>query len=411
MSQLAEVTEDNLNATIHNRIRFGRLVWVLAAACGLTVANLYYSQPLLATIGQSFHVSARQAAFISTLTQFGYALGLLLIVPLGDRVERRRLILSMLGAVTLLLVLVALAPSITWLAWTSFILGVVGIVPQLLVPLAASLAPSLDRGRVVGRVMSGLLIGILLARTVSGVVGAHGGWRLMYWVAAGTMLVLGICLWQVLPESRPAGSVRYRTLYQSLWGLLRQEAALRQACIFGAMTFGAFSAFWTTLAFYLQTPPYHYGSDVLGLFGLVGVVGAVAASFVGHVADRGNPRLLGAIFMTITLLAYAVLWLFGGSISGLIIGVILLDLGAQANHISNQTRIFSLQPAARNRLNTVYMVSYFIGGSLGSALGGLAWSHYQWTGVCATGALLLLIGLAAFVLSHPQPRQQEYGGA
>jgi len=372
----------------------------------MTVANLYYIQPLLADIGRTFATSESGVGFIATLTQLGYALGLLLIVPLGDSFDRRDLVTFTLAAVTVALIATAAAPNITFLAIASFVVGVTTVGPQIIVPFAASLAPPQERGRVVGTIMSGLLIGVLLARVVSGFIGAHLGWRAMYWIAAAMMLALIPLLRKLLPREQPRPRVSYPELLRSLWGLIRTEPVLRETSIFGALVFGAFSVFWVTLVFFLETPPYHYGSDVAGLFGLAGIAGALAASFVGRLADRINARIITGVMLVVTIVAFIVFWLFGHSLWGLIIGVILLDLGTQGTHISNQTRIYRLNAAARSRLNTVYMVSYFIGGSLGSMLGAYGWSIERWNGVCAMGILVLVAALVAYAFGSLHHNKQ-----
>ena len=383
-----------------------KIVWVLAIVCAMTVANLYYIQPLLADIGRTFATSESGVGFIATLTQLGYALGLLLIVPLGDSFDRRDLVTFTLVAVTVALIATAAAPNITFLAIASFVVGVTTVGPQIIVPFAASLAPPQERGRVVGTIMSGLLIGVLLARVVSGFIGAHLGWRAMYWIAAAMMLALIPLLRKLLPREQPRPRVSYPELLRSLWGLIRTEPVLRETSIFGALVFGAFSVFWVTLVFFLETPPYHYGSDVAGLFGLAGIAGALAASFVGRLADRINARIITGVMLVVTIVAFIVFWLFGHSLWGLIIGVILLDLGTQGTHISNQTRIYGLNAAARSRLNTVYMVSYFIGGSLGSMLGAYGWSIERWNGVCAMGILVLVAALVAYAFGSLHHNKQ-----
>ncbi len=272
------------------------------------------------------------------------------------------------------------------------------IIPQVIVPFAASIVPAKVRGRVVGMVMSSLLIGILLARTVSGAVGAAFGWRAMYWLAAGLMVLLFVVLRAMLPREQPRMGLSYLQLLRSLGGLIRSEPALREVSVFGGMAFGAFSVFWVALPFFLETPPYHYGSAVVGLFGLVGVGGALAASYAGRLADRIDARITTGVVLVISALAFACFWLFGLAIWGLIVGVILLDIGTQATHISNQTRVYSLSPEARNRLNTVYMVSYFVGGSLGSALGAYGWSVARWSGVCIAGLIMLGVALAYYAI-------------
>jgi len=370
-----------------------RLLLVLAVACGLSVANIYYSQPLLADIGRTFSVSARQLGVLSMMTQIGYAVGLFLFVPLGDRFEQRRLIVVMLGVVACMLAAVALAPTLLWLYIASLLMGVTTVVPQLIVPLAANLAREEERGKVVGTVMSGLLIGVLLARTFAGFVGAWFGWRSMFGVAAALMVVLGIVLYLLLPVRHPDSKTAYRDILASLFRLTRELGPLREAAAMGGLLFGAFSVFWTTLVFRLGSPPYHYGSEVAGLFGLVGVAGASIAPVAGRLADRQSPRrvaAMGALFTLLSFVLFAVLddWLWG-----LVFCVILLDLGVQGAQISNQARIYSLRPDARNRLNTVYMVTYFVGGALGSALGADAWSAFGWPGVCVVGGVFALLAV------------------
>jgi predicted MFS family arabinose efflux permease len=372
---------------------------VMAVACGITVANLYYSQPLLAEMARQFGVSPRHMGIVSALTQIGYALGLLFFVPLGDVLERRRLILVMLGGSIVALAAVALAPGFAWLAVASLFLGAATVTPQMIVPLAAGLTPPEQRGAVVGRVMSGLLIGILVSRTVSGLVGARLGWRSIYWIAAVTSPLLAILLRRVLPLSRGSVQMSYSQLLRSLGRLFLKEPLLRDSCIFGAAGFGAFSAFWTTLAFFIAAPPYGYGSSAAGLFGLAGAAGAMAAPVAGRLADARGPRLAIGAALVIMLLSYAVLAALGYQLWGLILGVILLDLGAQSNQISNQARIYSLPAEAHNRLNTIYMVSFFIGGAAGSWLGALAWSRWGWNGTCAVGAGLLIIGLVRYLVA------------
>ncbi|ATB40680.1 Major facilitator superfamily (MFS1) transporter [Cystobacter fuscus] len=378
----------------------------MALASGLAVANLYYHQPLLGDIGRTFQASDRAVGLVATVSQVGYALGLLLIVPLGDSLERRRVIVLMTLLVSLALTGVALAPHLPTLVLASGLVGVTTVVPQLLVPFAAHLAAPEQRGRVVGQVMSGLLIGILLSRTAAGFVGVQFGWRSMFWFAAGLMLVLAGVLRLTLPHQPASASWSYPALLRSLVELVREEPVLRLHSLLGALTFGAFSAFWSTLALHLHALPQHYGARVAGLFGVVGVAGAIAAPLVGRYSDTRGDRRINAFSLGILLVSFVVLGVAGQWLWGIALGVILLDLGAQANHISNQARVYALRPEARSRLNTVYMVTYFVGGALGSGLGSLAWSHLGWPGVCAVGGLLPLVGLLVLGAAA-SPRQVE----
>ena len=387
------------------------LLWILAVAAGVTVANLYYCQPLLAMMGATFHASAQGIGLVAMLTQAGYAAGMLFIIPLGDSAERRRLIVLAAGASTLALLGVALAPSLTALWIASFALGLTTAVPQLAVPYAAALVPAADRGRSVGRVMSGLLIGILLSRTASGFIGAHLGWRAMFFLAAAAMAVFTAVLRLALPVQQPLQRIRYAELLRSLPLLLRREPLLRRHGVIGALALAAFSAFWTTLVFLLGSPPYHYGAAAAGLFGVVGVAGALVAPLAGKIADRHGTRIVNLLALTCVLLSWVVFAFFWRWLVGIAVGVLLLDLGVQANHVSNQTRVLGLSSEGRNRLNAVYMVMYFTGAAAGSFLGASAWSAFGWAGVSGLGLALSLLALAAFFAVEPAAAREADGAA
>jgi predicted MFS family arabinose efflux permease len=382
------------------------LTLLMAVACGLTIANLYYCQPLLTQMGASLSAE-RAGAYIPTLTQVGAMFGMGLFVPLGDILERRRLIVSVCCALAATLMAYSAAPTFLWLAIASVCLGLTCIVPHLILPFAAQIARPEDRGRVLGTVLSGLLIGILCARTFSGFLGAALGWRAVYIASAGFMLVLAAILHKMLPESHPTIDLTYPKLLESIVSLLRRLSELREASLIGGMLFGAFSAFWATLIFRLGTPPFHYGSRVAGLFGLIGVAGAAAAPIVGRLADRRGARETVEISLFITAAAYVVFWAFGSSMWGLVAGVILMDLGVQAGHVSNQTRIYALLPEARSRLNTVYMVTYFLGGALGSALGAYGWNLAGWSGVCTVSLVMVGVALVAHFIGSSRSVRSE----
>ncbi|MBW4080559.1 MFS transporter [Paenibacillus sp. S150] len=369
------------------------LILLLATTSGLAVANLYYNQPLLADIGRSFGVSSNAVGYVSMFTQIGYALGMLLFVPLGDIRERRTLISVLLVAVALSLVGFAASQSLPWMYIASFAVGITTVVPQIIVPFSAQLALPEERGKVIGTVMSGLLFGILLARTVSGVIGDLWGWRAMYWIAAVLMLLLSFMLYRLLPETKPETSASYTDLLKSMGVLVRKYSTLREASLIGACMFGAFSVFWTSLAFFLEGPPYGYSSAIAGLFGLIGVAGAAGAPVIGRLADRIAPKRIIGLLILLTLISYGLFGLSGLSIWALIAGVIVLDLGVQGTQVSNQARIYALEPAARSRINTVFMVSSFAGGAAGSTLGSYAWEHWGWSGVCWTGGSLAAAAL------------------
>ena len=263
-----------------------RTVWFMAISTGLIVANIYYAQPLLAEIAREFNLSVTQAGALAMTSQLGTAMGMLFFVPLGDTRERRLLIIVLLLGAAASLLLFAMAPTVLWLTVGSLAVGATGSVVHAIVPFAAHLAPPQQRGRVLGVVLSGLLFGILLARTASGLIGAHLGWRIAYVLAAAMMLGLAVSSRFFLPRSQPEISLRYVALLRSVANLVRQHGGLRESALLGALLFAGFSAFWTTLVFLLQTPPYHYGAGVAGLFGLFGAVGALGAPLVGRLADR-----------------------------------------------------------------------------------------------------------------------------
>jgi predicted MFS family arabinose efflux permease len=378
-----------------------RTVWIMSVGCGLSVANLYYSQPLLERIGEEFGASAARMGIVATAAQVGYAAGVLLLAPLGDLLERRGMIVATLLATAVALAGVALSPGFLWLATTHLVLGAATVTPQLIVPFAATIAEPRERGKVVGTVMSGLLIGILLARTASGILALYVGWRGVFWLASGLMVALAAVMARAMPRSVPTlVGTSYGALMRSVFALARDVPTLRTSALFGGLAFGAFSVFWTVLAFHLATPPFHYGSDVAGMFGLVGAAGATCAPLTGALADRRGPRLAIGLGLAFMLAAYAVLAVFGRTLAGLAAGVLLLDVGVQGTHISNQARIYGLMPEARGRLTTVYMVAFFMGGSLGSALGAAVWPRFGWAGACGVGAGFVLAAIGVFVATR-----------
>ena len=379
------------------------IYWVMAAAAGVVVANNYYNQPLLADFAVAFHTSERQAGAVSVAAQAGYALGLLLFVSLGDMLERRSMLRTLLCVASLALAAIALSPTLNWLATASFVTGLASVAPQLLTPFAAQLAGPQQRGESVGIVMFGLLCGILVSRSISGSIAEHFGWRAVYWLAAAAMLVTAAVLSRMLAPAQPTYTGTYRGLMTSLWTLMREEPLVRQTSAIAAFQFAAFSAFWATLAFYLRSLDAHYGSEVAGLFGLVGVVGALASTGAGKLIDSRNPRLVVLASSAVFVMAFTILALTRGTIAGLVAGVMVLDLGLQSGHVANMARNMSIRNDAMSRINTLYMTIRFAGGALGSSLGIWAWSVWQWSGVCAVG---LLLGCASLVM---QIRPQRVG--
>jgi predicted MFS family arabinose efflux permease len=333
------------------------------------------------------------------LTQIGYAAGMFFIVPLADMVKRKRLMLINFAFVIAALLFTALAPNIHILILSGFLLGAASIIPQLLIPMAAHLAKPHERGKKIGFVMSGLLIGILLSRTLSGFVGAHLGWRAMFYIAAGIMVVMWALIYFLLPEVEPDYKGTYKQLMQSLVHLAKTEPKLRLASLRGALCFACFSAFWTTLVFLLKQQ-FNEGSDVAGAFGLAGAFGAIAAGLMGRLSDKMDAYKLSTITMGLVVISFVLFLFSASSMVGLVIGVIIMDMGVQATHISNQAIILALKPEARNRINTIYMVSYFVGGALGTFLASRIWDSYQWTGICVLGIVLSSIAIVVHLLTR-----------
>jgi predicted MFS family arabinose efflux permease len=361
------------------------LIYVMAIAAGASVANLYYAQPLLHTLARSFSVSNGTAGSIITMTQLGYALGLVLLVPLGDLLERRRLITRISLCAAGVQVLAAISPRLLWFDAACFFIGVTAVVAQLLVPFAAHLALDKDRGRVVGRVMSGLLMGILLARVASGIVSDVFGWRGVYWIAAGLMLIQALVLSRTLPDEPPQTRQSYSALLLSILHLMRDEPLLRRRIVYGMSVFAAFSVLWTSLPFLLAPAPYAYSDTLIGLFGLLGVAGVMMASFAGHLHDRGHSRLATGAALALVIVAFLLMGMWPYHLAAIVIGILLLDIGVQGTQILNQSKIYSLRPEARNRLTTAYMTCFFIGGAVGSAVAAAAFEHFGWTGVTLAG--------------------------
>ena len=371
----------------------------LGLACAVGVSSIYFNQPLLGEMARTFHSRPQHIGFVAVATQVGYACGLLTLVPLGDVLERRALMMRLYGAVSVALLLVAVAPRLLWLIAASILVGVFAAVTHIVLPIAPDLVEDKRRGRAIGMVMTGLLLGVLLARTFSGWVSHIHGWRWVFVAAAAINGAFVPLLWRKMPLLPPKHQLRYGEAMRSLWTLVRTERLLREASIVGGLVFASFSCFWTTLVFLLDTH-YRLGSGVAGSFGVIGAAGAMVAPIAGRMSDRHGPRYVVSAGISTLAFSYLLLWAAVQMhvslllhVAALVVGVIILDMGAQMTQISNQTRIFGINASARSRLNTVYMVVYFGGAALGSWLSSLAWAHWGWNGVC--GLALGFITLAA----------------
>ncbi len=363
------------------------VVAVLAIAAGLTVANIYYNQPMLEQMHADLHDPL--VSYVPTATQIGYALGLLFLVPLGDLTERKRLILIQCLGIAGGCAGVALAPGAGLILLGSLVMGILASVAHQIIPLAANLAPPERRGHVIGIVMAGLLCGILLSRTLAGFVAEQMGWRAMFWLGVPLALATTLMLAVKLPRSLPdAGHTSYRSVLRSLATLWCELPQLRRATYIQCMQFGGFCVFWTVLAFRLESH-FGYGPQIAGLFGVLGVVGVLAAPVAGRIADRSGPHRVIVLAAFVTLASWLVFagW---GQLAGLMLGVIALDFGVQSSQISNQSVIYALRPEARARINTIYMTSMFVAGGIASALAMAAWHRFGWYGACALGVAISL---------------------
>ncbi|MBP1626249.1 MAG: hypothetical protein H6Q00_724 [Holophagaceae bacterium] len=376
------------------------LVFLLALITAMGVANLYYNQPMLGVIGRSFPEGS-SCHLIPTLTLFGYAAGLLFLVPLGDLLQRRTLIMAQFLAMALALALAALAPNGQVLLIVSFFIGGAASVVQQIVPLGAALATDERRGAVVGSIMGGLFCGVLLSRTLAGFVATHLGWRAMFWIGV-PLAILGALSTRILPVLPPTASMGYGALLSSMGRIWKDEPRLRHATFTQTCLFMVFNAFWTILALHLEQPPLLRGAATAGLFGVVGTIGILAAPLAGRQADKRGFRPVVMLGVSSALVAWLILanWI---SLTGLVVGVILLDFGAQSSLIAHQQLIYSLRPEAKNRVNTIFMVGMFLGGSLGAALAMAAWHTAGWRGV-STLSILLCVGALAFWKTFPREK-------
>lgn len=381
-----------MNSTHSQGLSFW-LVFLMAFAIGVTIASNYYAQPLLHSITHDLHIAVEHAGSIIMTAQLSYAVGLLFITPLGDMIERKRLILILMLLSTCGLVISASSQNLWMLIVGTAMTGLFSTVAQVLIPFAATLAKPEHRGKIVGTLMSGMLLGILLGRTFAGAISTIADWHYVYWIATGIMLIVTFLLWLSLPRYRNHISINYLQLLLSIGALYRQEPVLKIRSLLAITSFTLFSLLWTPLAFLLTDAPYHYSDFIIGLFGLAGAAGALGSPIVGKLSDKGKGKTATTIGLALLLASWLPLSLAQYSIITLILGVILLDFAVQVTHVSNMSAIYQIRPEARSRINTGYMVSYFTGGMLGSVGSTYLFSHYGWIAIVIAGTILGILGL------------------
>ncbi|HCZ21870.1 MAG TPA: MFS transporter [Porphyromonadaceae bacterium] len=375
------------------------LLFIMACMAAVSVANIYYCQPLLSLMGNDLGIDEWRASLIAMITQVGYACGLFFIIPSGDKFDRKKIVSYSFSILTIALLCIALSNNFHAVMAASFTVGACSVMPQIFIPIAAQYSRPEKKGANVGLIVSGLLTGILASRVISGLVGEWLGWRSMYVIAAIVMSLCTLIVWRIMPYTENNYTGSYKRLMHSLFALIREYKLLRICALRAAFAFGSFLALWASLTFKMEQAPFYAGSDVVGLLGLCGVAGAMSASVVGRLVSRigvRNFNLLGAALM---LSAWIIAYLWGNTYTAIIITILILDIGMQCIQLSNQTVVFSINPKASNRINTIFMTNYFIGGSLGTFLSGSAWSMAGWSGVTIAGIGLAFCSLCITLFS------------
>ncbi|MBO0144642.1 MFS transporter [Agrobacterium sp. Ap1] len=371
-----------------------RQVYLFAFAAAVMVANIYYSQPLLAVIAQSFGVDPAHAGYLVTLTQLGYGLGVLFIVPLGDGMDRRKLASFMLAGCVVMLIATALSPTFLFFAAAQLLMGATACATMVLIPYVASGSPEDVRGQRVGLVITGVLLGILLARTVSGVVAEFVGWRWMYVFAAVAVSIFWFILRQTMVADGKHKPLDYLGLLKSVASMIRDEPEVRRRSVYCMLGMGSFSALWTGLTLHLTSDPFNYSPATVGLFGLVGAAGALSASYAGRLADRGWTSALTGGLAVMLAASWLLMAIGGHYVPVLIAGILVLDVAAMGLQVVHQSVLYKLNTTAQSRITSIFVTAAFIGMSIGSGLGSLAFSYAGWLGLCVVGgampALLVL---------------------
>jgi predicted MFS family arabinose efflux permease len=369
-------------------------VLIMAVTAGICVANIYYNQPILQEIAISLHIDPKNIGTISPLAQAGYGLGLLFITPLGDKMDRKRLILYLQILLILALIGMSFASTLFQLYAASLAIGLFAVTAQVILPMAASLVTE-NKGKIVGIIFTGILIGVLTARVFSGFITEGLGWQYVYRISAILVALSALLMQTDFPSNKDRFNGSYLQLLQSVMLQLKRFHTLRVTALIGALAFGSLSSFWVTLTFYLSGSPFKYSTSVIGLFGLLAAGGALLAPFIGKLADKGNPRRSLTISLAFILVSIGALYVFHGSLISLLVAVLLIDIGVQAVQITNIALIYSLDTQANSRINTVYMTSYFIGGAGGAYIGLLAWNYGGWNMVLGQMAVFIVIALIA----------------
>ncbi|MEM5424680.1 MFS transporter [Paraburkholderia ferrariae] len=398
MSGLSSSPESAATPAVASR---GKIV-MMAVVAGAVITNIYCTQPILPLIAAGLRVNITTVDLVAAAALLGFSTGLALLLPLGDRFDRRKLVLTQIALALVFAATAAVAPGIWALIAASFALGIVSCVPQQLVPFAAVMSLPSERGRNVGTVVSGIMVGILVGRTIAGAIGAAWGWRAVYGVEAAFMVPVFIAAAALLPKGVPSTNLSYGRLLASLWPLVRDNRPIRESMIIQALLWACFNAFWVNLAALLKSGPWHLGSAWAGGFGIIGAAGAFAASLGGNATDRvGFRKVIGASIVIATL-AYVLLSGAATSLTLLIVGVIVLDIGVQSGLVSNQTRAFSVDPKAQGRINSLYMTATFFGGAVGATVSGWLMSRFGWSGIVAFGVVLGIVASAIHWIGAPR---------
>lgn len=396
-SQGAFIPSDSIRVTSMSR----NVSLLFAAACGMSVANIYFAQPLLDQLSSEFDIDYSIIGIVITITQIFYGLGLILLVPLGDFLNQRLLIIGQMLLTIIVLVIVGTASNSTILFAGMALVGLLAVVTQTLVAFAASMAAPAERGRVVGIVTSGIVVGILLARSFAGILTDVAGWRSVYLVSAALMLLMVCMFFRVLPQiERDVKSMSYPQLLKTVFILFKHERILRIRSVLALLIFADFSILWTSLVLPLSTPPLSLSHSAIGALGLVGVAGALSAARAGKLADKGYGQRTTGIALTLLLISWLFISYTEQSLLALVIGIVLLDLAVQAIHVTNQTMILPLRPEARSRLTAGYMVFYSIGSASGSIASTQMYAHYGWIGVCLLGISVSALALLFWLVTR-----------